>query len=481
MATTLKPGVLNETFSEKIDSTNYMLARIAAGIESGGGVIGIDSPRGLQTLLRNGLISKALTEDYQLAFDQMSSVTASVSGQITAATVNALTFIDKMGKVDLGWFEFIYEAGAWRINGTAVTLAEYGITVTGTPAAGDSILVHVIGNELIFDVLAVDGYDVPSDPSLSHALSLGLHNCYTNVRFAMSEALFYVNPTTYPSGLPVGTYYITSDHGTYGGATTEDGSFSFATSVVVPAGGFIRHTTMGQWRSAYSKNNVISGNFVTYNPDGTVLETLSTAEGTGGTNLGTTSSGDPQYKTSEDLNFTTRCAYGSNRWKVSAMRQWLNSDAASGWYHKQGKFDFMPQTSPVAGFLYGLDPELLEVIGECKKRVMKHAADGGGYEDLDEKWFLQSMTEVGFGANGSVYETPVANGTPKTTAYPFWVGKSQADKIKYLSGAARYWWLRSAYPGVGTSGYERYVITSGALYYNNVSYANGAVPSCCII
>ena len=112
---------------------------------------------------------------------------------------------------------------------------------------------------------------------------------------------------------------------------------------------------------------------------------------------------------------------------------------------------------------------------------MKHAADGGGYEDLDEKWFLQSMTEVGFGANGSVYETPVANGTPKTTPYPFWAGKSQADKIKYLSGAARFWWLRSAYPGVGSSGIERYVGTSGALYSYAVHNANGAVPSCCII
>ena len=112
---------------------------------------------------------------------------------------------------------------------------------------------------------------------------------------------------------------------------------------------------------------------------------------------------------------------------------------------------------------------------------MKHAADGGGYEDLDEKWFLQSMTEVGFGANGSVYETPVANGTPKTTAYPFWAGKSQADKIKYLSGAARNWWLRSANPGVGHSNDERDVYTSGALGINTVNIANGAVPSCCII
>lgn len=480
MSNVTKPIVLNETFEEKLDTTNYFLAAIAQG----SGTINVDSPKGLQRLLREGLISKVLTTDHQLSFDQETSMTATVEGTgISAASVVGQTFIEQMGHAGIGWYEFVYTGSAWHFNDSPVALADYGISVTGTAVDGDKIIIHEIGTELIFDVLGID-YDIPSNPQLKHSLSLGMHNCYTNVRFDPEEALYVVNAEDWASGVPAGTTLnVTSDHGTYGGSTTEDGTFQFTTTQPIPVGGRIRHSTMGQWRSSYAKSNVLNGKFITYNASGVQIEQCATTEGSGGTSLGTTSSGDPARKTNAKLNFTSRNAYGSNRWRYSAFRQWVCSALASGWYTPQGEFDFIAQTSPVAGFLYGLDPELLEVVGKCKKRTMLHPADrnGSSYEDLDETWFIPSMTEVGFGANDGVYEAPVENGSAKTVAYPYWQDKGNADRIKYLNGSARNWWLRSAHPNTAYSASQRYVYPSGALNSNYVYITYGAVPHCCII
>ncbi|MFR2213677.1 MAG: hypothetical protein ACLS61_07515 [Ruminococcus sp.] len=61
------------------------------------------------------------------------------------------------------------------------------------------------------------------------------------------------------------------------------------------------------------------------NGNSAAIETVSVTAGSGGTNLGTfLPAGDGK------VNSLHRLAYGYNRWSQSALRQWLNSDAAAG-------------------------------------------------------------------------------------------------------------------------------------------------------
>ncbi len=69
------------------------------------------------------------------------SVTTEVGGSgVTDAEVTVKTFNDKVGDV-LGAYTFTYNGTNWLLDETAVTLSEYGIVPTGTPANGDTIKV----------------------------------------------------------------------------------------------------------------------------------------------------------------------------------------------------------------------------------------------------------------------------------------------------------------------------------------------------
>ena len=67
-----------------------------------------------------------------------SSVT--YSGSITDATVDDAIFESAIGDV-AGTYVFSYDGTNWKLSGNNVTLSDYGITVEGTEASGDSVTV----------------------------------------------------------------------------------------------------------------------------------------------------------------------------------------------------------------------------------------------------------------------------------------------------------------------------------------------------
>lgn len=68
-----------------------------------------------------------------------SEATVSVTGNITDAAVVAATFETQI--TASGSYVFEYDGTDWHLGETTVTLADYGITVTGTPADGDTVTV----------------------------------------------------------------------------------------------------------------------------------------------------------------------------------------------------------------------------------------------------------------------------------------------------------------------------------------------------
>lgn len=79
--------------------------------------------------------AKAKEGDLTMTIKGAEVDTHEISAEITAATWESST----LGEED-GTFKFVFN-GEWYYSGTAVTLSDYGITVTGTPIDGDLLTV----------------------------------------------------------------------------------------------------------------------------------------------------------------------------------------------------------------------------------------------------------------------------------------------------------------------------------------------------
>lgn len=470
--------------AEQFDTMNILLASIAG--QSGG--IALKSHKDTQMLTRLGLASKVMVPGDQYTVEKASQITATVSGQITGATVDFAKFINQVGHAHEGVYEFSYDGAAWSLDGETVELRDYGITVTGTPANGDKIAAHETASTLVFDIVDFDKHH-PADPNLTHSISLLCHEAVAGFAYNPTQALVCVRE----GALPAGTYSLTVDSGY--DASYNDlqyGNFQFTLTKEVPTGGQL----MLSWgyQKMLSKAKVSTYQKFSTTPIESdiaiqaIPTPLNTNLGTIGNGTITTTTlrktdspaGEDPFIATVAVNNAARARYGSNDIASSCMTQWLSSDAASGWHQQISEFD-RPQTTPTAGFLYGIDPEFKAIIGKVKLRTAKNTvSDGGGYVDGEYLGWLASMTEVGFGANNGVYETsPDAGGTVTNTPFALYVGATNADRIKYGNGAARGCWLRSPDPS-GASG-ERVVGTDGSLHYYYAYGGSWAVPGLDII
>lgn len=332
---------------------------------------------------------------------------------------------------------------------------------------------------LLFDVAAHNHHKKPGDPD-APTMTLLMHHCIYNRQIGAGELLW---ANTENSALPAGTYNFTLYKGGNGGKTDEDGTYQFTTTKPIPVGGGWTHSTVGAWYANaedYKPENITNGTVTTYDAAGNVLESgLSVAAGSGGTVLGTVSNVKKDcVNTIGAFNSVMRHTYGSNNWAESAARQWLNSNAASNsWWQRQAIFDMAPSYANKAGFLAGLDPDFMDALGAVDitvaRNVIYEIGDtlGGSYTTRD-KLFLPSMTEIGFGINGSVAEGSVL---------PLYDGATQTDRIKYDQAAqttSRYWWLRS--PDIWSSCYVRIINPSGVRVGVGASYNYGLAAACVI-
>ena len=203
---------------------------------------------------------------------------------------------------------------------------------------------------------------------------------------------------------------------------------------------------------------------------------------------------DGKEASSSDSN---RKSYGNNNWKLSNIRQWLNSDATAGtWYSAQHSADAPPTDANIyTGHNTGYDtrPGFLYHFTAAQKSAMLNfdltlkipTVDGGGSHVVTQKVFLPTMTQVGLGANEGVTEGTVFNkyngvenaGRIKTV-HPNVVANSGYTNSSFVANGAWYWWLSSCYTN---SYYARGVTSSGALGNYIASRGNNALAPCIVL
>lgn len=452
-----------------IRETNKILSLIAG--KSGG--FTPKTWKDVQAIVRQGLARNYFAVGDQFTVEKATAINATVGNTngetpgITSVTVSADTFINEVGTAHNGDYEFVYDGADWHYGDTAVSLAAYGITVAGTAKLGDAVVVHETASKMIVTVLGID-QDTPADPQLEHSLTLGWQDCYDELQYDGTEALF-----AFPDGLAAGTYYFTIDN-TYDTTNNDLGGYQFTLTKSIPQNGVI----MFPW-SYNKKASIIKVSSYTSTSATSALETVSVTNGTDGTSLGNaTIAGTPE----SNVNSIQRARYGSNNWRESAIRQLLNSGkAAEQVWTPQTKYDRPPKwASSTAGFLYGMDPDFVSVIGKVKKRTVKNVVnEGGGYEDNVEKVFLLSRSEVYAGNENNINEGgPYDYFKDFSNSATVTAGKD-TNRVKYRNGSVEHWWLRS--PNVGFAAYTHQIKSAGELSHNDASVDSGIAPACCIV
>lgn len=322
----------------------------------------------------------------------------------------------------------------------------------------------------------VRGHDnhIAANKNLTHTMTLetkyvyGTTNgTYRSFVFDATEALYYA-----AEELPAGTYNFTllADYdATYGGGKT----LSFTLTKPVPAGGVIMFPWAYQKQSTDTKISTYASNAAT-----AVIESVAVTESADGTSLGVADG------TVENLNHTHRIRYGSNNYAQSAVRQWLNSDAAAGAvWAPTNKFDRRPSwATSYSGFMLGLPAEFLAAVQPaaipCRTNSVFEVNSFDGTEftinqvyTLKDKFFLLSRPEIYGTWDNATYKDG--------TLLEFYEGLTDTERIKYdAAGSARSCWLRSPDPGLANL--EHDVHTSGALSRNGVYSAFGVAPACII-
>lgn len=291
---------------------------------------------------------------------------------------------------------------------------------------GDQFLAKFDGEPVVWEAIGVE----------DNSLTIQSKDCLMNAQFSAAQALWKANEELAP-----GNHVFTRDD--------TGGRYTITTTAPVPKGGQI---DVYLWETVDPYNPLKAR---TYDADRTtVIED----------NLGVVSTTNAD--TLGEVNVRHCMMYGSNNYKESAIRQWLNSDSNSWTWTPQTDYD-RPSSYGEKGFLARLDPELAVVLGKTEIRTARNTITyGGGQDIVSDKVFLLSRVEAGFGAEGD---------TTGEVVYPFYEGVTGADRIKLLGLSPRNWWLRS--PGVRYSHHVRYVHTDGSLKYINASTSFGLSPA----
>ena len=469
------------------DSTLKQTNAVLASMGMGQGASGLQpkSYDDVLSIVRLGLAPQIFSVGDVIEVGRETKVQASLGEHtgITAVTVDEDKFVAAMDEAGEKEYEIIFDGSAWKYGATPIILADYGLSVTGTVAEGDTIIVvetasviNMVVMDYIEDGQTAIGNIKLHDKTKKHGMILQSEKLLYNLQFDAKEAFYYA-----PEGLPAGTYHFTL--GAHSWVSEDVGKvFQFTLTNAVPAG--------GQLVFVQNYNVTLTGASIQVfasNADTTVSETAVMSEGSGGTDLGTLDN-----TIHGNFNSCQRALLGSNRWSTSAMRQHLNSGKVAGSvWAPQTDYGRAPSwAASTAGFMHGLDPEFIKICADvelltalnivCDVTPVEGSA-GIGNETTVDKFFLPSRPEV-FGGGD--------NASDKGDAWEYYSANSDvpggssnagndSNRIKVnTSGTPYYWWLRS--PGVGSGNYVRYIGPTGDVNYSGASNRLGVAPACVV-
>lgn len=340
-----------------------------------------------------------------------------------------------------------------------------GVAPNLFPIGTQFMVSHTVYGDHLYDVVAHNYFKSARDEN-AHTMTLMCHDAVDSIQYDAPEAftcttlvpgmLYSFNVSETIGEWHAGTYYFAPKAG--GGPYGE----IYTLAINGDTNGNIWDNTI----SAYDKNRQVVDSF--YIMVGGAAEAegydLDSAISIGGFS-----------------NHPDRVVHGSNNYKESAIRQFLNSSAEVGKvWSPQTQYDMPPSwATTLEGFMKGLDKEFLDVVGKvvvpCSANNVFESPDStvtkGAKYTVEDKFYFASTMEL-FGTNAG----SVADGS---VCFPYYHEATNADRIKYRGDVAKYLATRSA--NAQNADVVRVVSPTGeaAIYHPNM--ATGCVPVCTIV
>lgn len=346
-----------------------------------------------------------------------------------------------------------------------------------------------VGDQITTDYAAADGKTYAAPWDVKHiddtGVYFGMHYAIPeDMQFDAPEAIYYTE-----TELAAGTYHIAVG-AAYGDGWKAGQSIQFTLAQAVPAGGQI-FIDFG----VNNANAPTAGRAVkTYATIGAAeaIESTTTSNGTGGTGLGTIGTGNTPQKTNGNLNAISRAVYGNGRYSESAIRQWLNSDAAANaWWTPKNNWDRPPRADDMnrAGFLTRLPADFVKILDYNDIPIALNAAEGflTDRETVRDRIFLPSTENMYIVPQLADVEVP-AWGYYKALAQEAGLPGKFQQWQSYLilrhynlasangNYAPVYVWLRSCVRNTASGAW--YVGSSGGVSTYRVSDAGRCSPAC---
>ena len=462
---------------ETFENTNTLLARIAGALENK------ESPTGgeanfaeIKNNVGLGLGEKLYPVGTEFVSYKALSASAEVGAQntgVTATTVDFETFLGAIDTIDRNVKVFTYN-GAWYYNNTAVNPTTYGITLTGTPAANDTVLITMVCTKLTWVVLAHDHYETAGNAKYTMAIGMkyayGTETAWKGMSYDGKEA-FYTHDSDTPLAAGEYTFNLPTTEGQWAA-----GDYTFTTTAAHPKGAQFLISGASSAALATLKVQIYDGGFV----DNTVAEECTISSGSTGTALGTMGA---------ELNHAQRVNSGSNNYAQSNLRQFLNSKASMGnVLVQQTKYDRKAawgttSDAAFAGFLHGMSQAFINALSTaivpCRTNdIFEITSIDGSTFDLSstytvrDKVFLLSRPEI-----WGTYDTATIH---DGTMLDYYSGLTDLERIKYDEfGVPHYAWVRSPSPTDTSS--ERGVSSStGIVTTRSAASAIGVFAACVI-
>lgn len=241
---------------------------------------------------------------------------------------------------------------------------------------GDELICQRDGKEIAWTIIGIDEENI-EDPQFNHSLTLQTKDIIDeNIPFDVREALFY-----FSEGLSVGTYYFTIKkqpwhHDDIGK------SFMFTLENSIPAGGQL--VIQNNYNETCAHSNINS-----YSSSNSIIPIeeaeMTIWDGETGIFLG-----NIDIIVQDNINSIERALKGSNNYKESFIRQWLNSNGDMNIiWEPQSIFDRLSSSvDNLQGFMKDLDEDFLRVvkksnIGTLKKIITKDTTSIGFNSNLE--------------------------------------------------------------------------------------------------
>lgn len=324
----------------------------------------------LGDMILNGTSTDLISPGDIVDVNWIKTVLGTTTSGLTVTCTDMDAFINGVGEAEAKDYLFVYDGTNWTYSEQAVNLADFGLSVSGTPSAGEVMDIKTTVDSVQHTFTSYDTVKA-SDSGVIHNWCLEETYAPNTKAYDTYEALFAVYPG---KTIPVGNYHLRNY--CYRSGFNIDMYLSVTTAITAGE-------TMVQARSnGYTANQTITnadnvtktGVYVISGLTPTAYGTRANAPGavsiayapTSGVNYTelsalNTDANDPVVYISNGV--FDKAVFGNNVWPLCNLSEWINDDMpAKASVTPTYPLDIPSAYNLGAGGLWGIDPRVKALI-----------------------------------------------------------------------------------------------------------------------